>query len=106
MKFSKKLFKHGGSLAVVIPSEFTQLLASDEVTLEFTVDDNNNPSLIVKPTNELDTIESDPLFAVFLQAIYKNAMENPHTLKDSSELFNERVQKLIECVDTDDDENC
>lgn len=104
MKFTKKLFKHGGSLAVVIPSEFTQLLNTDEVVLELMLDNENNPKLIVEPTNELDAIEEDPLFAVFIQALYKNAMENPERLRDGSELFNDRVKKLIEGVDTDEDE--
>lgn len=104
MKFIKKLFKHGGSLALVIPSEFTQLLDTDEVVLELSLDNENNPKLTVEPTNELDTIEEDPLFAVFIQALYKDAMENPDRLKDGSEIFNDRVKKLIEGVEIDEDE--
>ena len=95
--------KHGGRVAVVIPSEFAQLLPSDEVTLEFTVDGNNNPRLIVKPTNELDTIDEGPLFCPVYTRNLQECDENPHTLKDGSEL-NERVMKLIEGVDTDDEE--
>lgn len=104
MIFRKKLFKRGRGLAVVVPSEFIQLLDSDEVSLEFTTDDNGNPSVIVEPANKPDMIEDDPLLAVFLLAIYKNAMENPHSLQDCSRLFNERVLNLVECVDTDEEE--
>lgn len=89
---------------MVIPSEFTQLLDSDEVSLECIFDANGNPSLLIEPANEPDTIDDDPLFSVFLKAIYKDVIENPHTLQDGSALFNERVLQLIEDVDIDGDE--
>ena len=63
-----------------------------------------NVRVMVKPIHEMDSLEDDPFFSVFLQAIYKNAMQNPDQLKDGSEIFNERVKKLIEGVDLDEDE--
>ena len=104
MKFSKKLFRHGGSLALVVPSEFAQLLSSDNVTIEIMADEENNPKLIVEPTSELDSIENDPLFGSFIEAIYRDAMENPDKLKDVSDVFTDRVKKLIEGVDIDENE--
>lgn len=104
MKLSKKLFRHGGSLALVIPSEFTRLLSSDEVALELKIDNDNNATLVVEPTSELDSIENDPLFGTFIEAIYQDAMENPNKLKDLSDIFTDRVKELIEGVDIDEDE--
>ncbi len=104
MKLSKKLFKHGGSMALVIPAEFAKLLSSDEVVIELKVDDEDKPTLVVEPTNELDSIENDPLFGTFIEAVYKDAMENPDQLKDLSEVFTDRVKKLVEGVDIDEDE--
>lgn len=88
---------------MVIPSEFAELLNSEEVVLEMK---NNSayPTLIIKPKNALDSIEEDPLFALFIQALYKNAMENPEQLEDGSEIWNERVKKLIDGVDITDEE--
>ncbi len=103
MKTTKKMFKHGGSLAVVVPSEFAQNVYSQEVTVEVVFNEHNIPSLIIKPVDELDTIEEDPVFALFIQAIYNHAMENPEVLKDGSSIWNEHVEKLLEGVEIDDD---
>jgi len=104
MKLSKKLFRHGGSMALVIPAEFVRLLSSDEVAIELKVDNHDKPTLVIEPTSELDTIENDPLFGSFIEAIYKDAMENTDKLKDLSEIFTDRVKKLVEGVDIDEDE--
>jgi hypothetical protein len=103
MKTKKKMFKHGGSFAVVVPAEFSQNVDSNEVSIEVIFDENNMPSLIMKPINELDTIEEDPIFALFIQGLYEHAMENPKTLKDGSQILNDHVDKLLEGVEVDDD---
>lgn len=105
MKINKKLFKHGGSLAVVIPAEFTQYLDSDEIELEVVLDQYQKPSLVITPSNELDTIENDPIFALFVESFYRNAMENPHQLTDPSVVFDDEINKILEGVEIPDDEN-
>lgn len=104
MKYHKKLFKHGGSLAVVIPSEFAEQLHSEEVTLEMRSDLPYPVLLITPKKSTLDAIEQDPLFEIFIQALYKHAMENPTSLKDGAEIWNDKVKKLIEGVSCDDEE--
>jgi hypothetical protein len=63
--------------AVEIPAEFARILGSDEITLEIVLDQNHNPSLIITPGNVTDTIENDPMFALFIEALYRDTMDNP-----------------------------
>ena len=70
MKINKKLFKLGESLAFVIPAEFIQYLDSDEIAIEIVLDRNQKPSLIITPNNELDAVENDPIFGLFLEALH------------------------------------
>ena len=104
MKFNKKLFRHGGGHALIVPSEFMQLLSSDEVVIELMVDGAHSPILVIKPVEGLDSIENDPLFVSFIEAIYKNAMEHPDKLKDLSDVFTHRAKTLIMGIDIDEDE--
>lgn len=104
MKYNKKLFKHGGSLAMVIPAEFADQLATNEVTLELQVDENCTPSLIIKPKDPLDAIEDDPKFALFIEAIYQDALENPHKLHDPEDVWCENIEELIKGVDISEDQ--
>lgn len=105
MKINKKLFKHCGSLAVVIPTEFIQYLDSDEVAIEIVLDRNQKPSLVITPSNELDTIEDDPIFALFIEALHRNAMENPHQLTDPSAIFDDEINEILEGIEIPDDED-
>ncbi len=104
MKFKKKLFKHGGSQAVVIPSELVKYFPTHNVVIRFQMSEDNNPVITIHPSTEPDTIEKDPLFAVFMEALYKHAMENPDMLSDGSEIYNDEVKKLLEGVDDDEEE--
>jgi antitoxin component of MazEF toxin-antitoxin module len=103
MRAHKKLFKHGGSLAVVMPAEFTKRLKSQNVTLEVSFD-GDTPIVTVKPVNSLDTIEADPIFELFIEALYRDAMENPEKLLRTKDIWDERALKLLEGVDTSDEE--
>ena len=104
MKYKKKLFKHGGSLAMVIPSKFAEQLTTDNVTIEVTLDKDNNPSLIVTPTDILDTLEADPKFALFIESLYQDALENPKKLRTSQEVWGTDIHELIEGVDINEEE--
>ena len=102
MKYTKRLFKHGDGYALVLPSEFTQFLKSDDVTVELKIDEEYNPTLVVEPFSELDIQEHDPLFAAFIEAIYHDAKENPERLVGIDEVLTERVKMLIDGVDVGD----
>ncbi len=57
MKLTRKLFKYGKDLAVIIPQKFVQHLLSDEVEIEFRIDDSK-PTLAIDPIHELDSIKN------------------------------------------------
>lgn len=103
MKINKKLFKHGNSLALVVPNEFTKRINSQNVTIELTVDEANNPVLTITPSNNLDTLEADPNFALFIEAIYQNALAHPQKLKDSKDVWPEDTFDLIKGVNIEDE---
>lgn len=65
------------------------------------MDDKRNPKLVLEPTSDLDSLENNPLFATFIQAIHKNAIDNPDKLKVISDIFTARVKKLIKGIDSD-----
>lgn len=89
----KKLFRHGGSYAVDIPMEFVKKTGVKEVTLEYT-----SKGLIIQPKNELDSMESDPLFAKFIQALAIDALENPQKLHDVKEVWDDEWNSLLKGV--------
>ncbi len=51
------------------------------------------------PNNKLDTIENDPRFALFLQAVYEDAKEHPERLVDLNEIWTSEALQLIENVE-------
>ncbi len=63
-----------------------------------------NPKLFVEPISKHDSIENDPLFWTFIEAIYRDSIENPEALKCLSDAFTDRVKKLIEGIEIDDEE--
>lgn len=77
MKIHKKLFKYGGSRAVALPVEFTKRLHSDEVAIEMSINEYGQAVLTMQPVEPLDTLEADPNFALFIQAIYRDAIKHP-----------------------------
>lgn len=49
--------------------------------------------------------EDDPIFALFIEALYLDSMENPHRLTDISTIFDDEINKILEGIDVPDDEN-
>ena len=74
--FRKKLFQHGGSKAVDLPMEaFAKKHASNEVIVEVREDG------VFIYLDELTTMESDPRFHLFIEALLQDAMNHPDRLK-------------------------
>ncbi len=93
----KKLFKHGGSYAVDIPAGFVKQTGSHEVILEIV-----GKKLNIRPKSELDTIESEPLFANFIQALAIDAMKHPDKLRQVKEVWDKEWEGLLKDVRADD----
>ena len=56
-------------------------------------------------SKEPNALENDPLFAVFLRALYNDAQNHPEELKDLSDIFDAEADKLLEGVDIHNDED-
>lgn len=93
MVMIKKLFKHGGSYAVDIPIDFIKQTGSREVILEIV-----GRKISIRPKTELDTIESDPLFSTFIQALAIDAMKHPEKLRQAKEVWDEEWDELLKDV--------
>lgn len=92
----RRLFKHGGSYAVDIPMEFVRRTGTIEVILE------KLPGRIsIRPKTELDTIESEPFFSQFIQAIAADAMRHPEKLRGPKEVWDKEWNKLLKGVSDD-----
>ena len=94
----KKIFKHGGSYAVDIPMDFVKHAGSNEVILEIT-----SKKVSIRPKTELDTIESEPLFAEFINALVVDAMKHPEKLRGAKEVWDKEWDKLLKGVTADDE---
>ncbi len=94
MTLLKKLFKHGGSYAVDIPIDFIKQTASREVVLEVI-----GQKISIRHKTELDTIESEPLFATFIQALAVDAMKHPEKLRQAKEVWSKEWDELLKGVD-------
>ena len=92
----KKLFKHGGSYAVDIPVDFVKQTGSHEVILEIT-----GKKLSIRSKSELDTIESEPLFAGFIQALAIDAMKHPDKLRQAKDVWDNEWDELFKGVTAD-----
>jgi virulence-associated protein VagC len=95
----KKLHKQGGSHAIVLPKEFTRSLETDEVMVFA-----GKSEVIIRPCPaeaESDTMESDPRFQLFIEALYQDALSHPEKLKDSSEAWRE-FDELMKGIKIDD----
>ena len=92
----KKLFKHGGSYAVDIPMEFVKHTGTKEVIIESTQDEVN-----IRVQTDLDTIEADPLFHTFVQALAKDTLKHPDRLRDVKEVWDQEWDELLEGVEID-----
>ena len=94
----RKLFKHGGSYAVDIPMDFVKNAGTTEVILEGTL-----KKLSIRPKTELDTIESDPLFAEFVSALAVDAMKHPEKLHAAKEVWDKEWDELLKGVTADEE---
>ena len=94
----KKLFKHGGSYAVDIPMDFVKHAGSNEVILEITP-----KKVSIRPKTESDTIESEPLFAEFINALVVDAMKHPAKLRSAKEVWDKEWDELLKGVTTNDE---
>ncbi len=89
----KKLFKHGGSYAVDIPIAFVRQTGNHEVILEI-----KGKKLSIHFKSELDTIESEPLFAHFIQALAVDALKHPEKLRRTKEVWDKEWDELLKGV--------
>lgn len=94
----RKLFKHGGSYAVDLPVEFVKRITTMEVILESTA-----TKISVRPKTELDTIESEPLFAEFINALIVDAMKHPEKLHSAKEVWDKEWDQLLKGVTADEE---
>ncbi|MDU9050270.1 MAG: hypothetical protein Q3M30_15605 [Candidatus Electrothrix sp. Rat3] len=90
----KKIFKHGGSWAVDLPMQFAKKLDNQSVVIE-----TSPKGLLIRPKNELDTMEQDPLFRQFVRALGIHAMKHPEKLHDVEDVWDEEWADLLEGVD-------
>ena len=94
----KRLFKHGGSYAVDIPIDFVKHAGTNEVILESTP-----KKISIRPKTELDTIESEPLFAEFINALAVDAMKHPEKLRATKEVWDKEWDELLKGVTADEE---
>ena len=94
----KKLFRHGGSYAVDIPMDFVKHARSREVILESTPE-----KLSICTKTELDTIESEPMFAGFINALVADAMKHPEKLHDIKEVWDKEWDELLKGVSVNEE---
>ncbi len=92
----KKLFKHGGSYAVDIPMDFVRHTGTKEVIIESAQD-----KISIRAQNNLDTIEADPLFHSFVEALIKDALKHPDKLRNVKEVWDKEWDKLLEGIEVD-----
>lgn len=93
----RKLFKHGGSYAVDIPMDFVKNAGTTEVILETTP-----KKISIRPQKELDTIETEPLFADFINALAMDAMKHPEKLHEAKKVWDEEWDELLKGVTADE----
>ena len=94
----KRLFKHGGSYAIDIPMAFVKAAGTTEVILE-----SAPKRLSIRPKTELDTIESEPLFAEFIRALAVDAMKHPEKLHAVKEVWDKEWDELLKGVTADEE---
>ncbi len=94
----KKLFKHGGSYAVDIPMDFVKRAVTMEVIIEITP-----KKLNIRPKTELDSMECDPLFAQFINALTIDAMKHPEKLHEVKKVWDKEWDELLKGVTADEE---
>lgn len=94
----KQLHQHGGSKAVDLPMSFIKGLGSNYVTIE-----EKNGYIAIYPDSPLAGMESDPLFAHFLNTLLTDALKNPSELKDMKEVWDKEWEELLRDVPNDEE---
>ncbi len=94
----RKLFRHGGSYAIDLPMDFIKNTGTLEVILESTP-----KRLSIRPKTELDNIESDPLFAEFINALAVDAMKHPEKLHQVKKVWDKEWDELLKGVTVDEE---
>lgn len=90
----KKLFQHGGSRAIDLPIEFVHRLSRNTVSIELRED-----GLFIPIEDLMDSVEQDPLFSQFIEALCQNALKNPDQLHDLQDVWDKDWDDLLEGVD-------
>ncbi len=94
----KKVFKHGGSLAIDLPKDFVK---NSGQTVIIQYDEN---TVIIQNKTSLDNIESEPEFNVFVKALVEDALKHPERLKDINQVWDKGWDELLKDVRVDNDE--
>jgi virulence-associated protein VagC len=94
----KKLFKHGGSFAVDLPKAFFNG-KGNKVIIKY-----DQEKIIIIPKSDLDNIESEPEFEIFIKSLLADSLGNPNKLKDMNQVWDEEWDELLKDVKVDDDE--
>ena len=92
----KRLFKHGGSWAVDLPIQFAREVKDMNVVI-----DTSPGEVRITAKTDLDTMESDPLFQQFIEAIATDAMTNPEKLHAVEEVWDDEWDSLLKGVEVD-----
>lgn len=93
----KRLFKHGGSFAINVPRIFAN---NGNNTVIVTASPGR---VTIRHKTEADTVESDPLFSEFINAILIDALKHPEKLKDTKEVWDREWDELLKHVSVDDE---
>ena len=96
---TRKLFKHGNSQAVTLPKEFVKAIKGSEVVIQ-----SYQGAIIISAKSRLDTLENEPMFKTFIQAIVSDAMKNPERLRAPSDAWSPEITKLFKEMPNDHEE--
>ncbi len=96
---TRRLFKHGNSKAITLPKEFVDTVKGKEVVVRYSPE-----GVLISSKSRLDTLESDPLFTKFIQALAAEAMKHPEKLRDPAQAWSPEVVELFNTMPHDDEE--
>ena len=94
----KRLFKHGGSWAVDLPMQFAKEVNDMSVVIDVSPNE-----IRITPKTELGTMESDPLFQQFVEAIAIDAMTHPDKLHDVEDVWDDEWDGILKGVKIDEE---
>ncbi len=97
MTTAKKLFRHGGSYAIDLPMSFVRHSPAKEVLVE-----EEGDKIVLHHVSDLDTIESEPEFALFVRALMADALKHPGRMKQAKEVWDKEWDRLLKGVNADE----